>query len=60
MGYFSFYDYEYYLDVTKQYNLIPDTKPLYDGLKESFEWYVKNQDKVCKKPYLNHIEENYK
>ena len=35
--YFSFYDYSYKLDVTKQKELMPYTKPLIEGLKESYE-----------------------
>lgn len=57
-NYFSFYDYEYYLDVAKQYELMPDVKPLEEGLKESFDWYIENMDKVYKKPYVEYIEEN--
>ena len=30
--YFSFYDYEYYLDVSKQRELMPNEKDLYKGL----------------------------
>lgn len=55
-NYFSFYNYEYYLDVSKQYELMQDTIPLYDGLKESFDWYKNNSDKVNKKPFLDYIE----
>lgn len=57
-NYFSFYDYEYYLDVTGQEKLMPETKPLSDGLKESFEWYKSNMDKVNKKPYFEYIDNN--
>ncbi|MGN0470913.1 MAG: NAD-dependent epimerase/dehydratase family protein [Acutalibacteraceae bacterium] len=57
-NYFSFYNYEYYLDVSKQYELMNDTLPLYDGLKKSFEWYKNNSDKVNKKPYLDYIDNN--
>lgn len=58
-NYFSFYDYEYYLDVSKQYELMEDVKSLKDGLKESLEWYVNNQDKVNKKAYVNYIDSNW-
>ena len=51
-NYFSFYDYEYYLDVSKQYSLMKEVKPLSEGLKESFEWYKYNGDKVNKKPFF--------
>lgn len=56
--YFSFYNYEYYLDVSKQDLLMPDTKPLYDGLRESFNWYKNNLDKVIRKPLFDYID-NY-
>ena len=58
-NYFCFYDYEYYLDVSKQYELMEDVKSLKDGLKESLEWYVNNQDKVNKKAYVNYIDSNW-
>lgn len=57
-NYFSFYNYEYALDVTKQLALMSGTKPLADGLKEAYDWYVVNQDKVNKKPYLAYIEKH--
>lgn len=57
-NYFSFYDYEYYLDVSKQYSLMKEVKPLSEGLKESFEWYQHNIDKVNKKPFLKYIDNN--
>lgn len=58
-NYFSFYNYEYYLDVSKQYELMSDTKPLEDGLKEAFKWYVGNMDKVNKKPFIEYIDANF-
>ncbi len=57
-NYFSFYDYEYYLDVSKQYSLMPDTTPLLEGLRESFNWYKNNSEKVIKKPFLDYIDHN--
>lgn len=59
-NYFSFYNYEYVLDVTKQKELLPQTAELKKGLCECFEWYVKNQDKVNKKPYFDFIDKNLK
>ena len=55
-NYFSFYDYEYMLDVSGQCELMPDTKPLSQGLSEAFEWYRENTDKVNKKPFFNYID----
>lgn len=58
--YFSFYDYEYYLDVTKQEALMSDTKSLFEGLQESFEWYREHEDLVIKKPLMKYIDEELK
>ena len=57
-NYFSFYNYEYYLDVSRQYELISDVKPLYMGLRESFDWYTANSEKVIKKPFFDYIDKN--
>lgn len=57
-NYFSFYDYEYYLDVSKQYEMMQDMKPLEEGLREAFDWYVENMDKVNKKPFIEYIDAN--
>lgn len=57
--YFSFYDYEYALDVSRQNKLLPKQKDLFEGLKESYEWYKYNSSKVIKKDYLNFIENNF-
>lgn len=59
--YFCFHDYDYYLDVTKQYELMPKTLPLEAGLKEQFEWYKNNMDSVYyRKPYFEYIDKNLK
>ena len=55
--YFSFYDYEYYLDVSKQDKLMPETKSLCEGLEEAFKWYIGNEDEVEKKPFIEFIDE---
>ena len=56
-NYFSFYNYEYQLDVTHQEQLMPAIKPLFDGLKETFAWYVSNPQVVKKKPYFEYIDQ---
>lgn len=59
--YFCFHDYDYYLDVTKQYELMPKTLSLEAGLKEQFEWYKNNMDSVYyRKPYFEYIDKNLK
>ena len=57
--YFCFYDYAYYLDVSKQHALMPTEKDLYEGLKESFTWYKENSDKVNKKPYIEFMDHTF-
>ncbi|ALR90676.1 NAD-dependent epimerase/dehydratase family protein [Clostridium butyricum] len=58
--YFSFYDYEYSLDVTKQSELLMEEKDLFEGLKESYKWFKNNYNEVEKKDYIKYIEENFK
>ena len=58
--YFSFYDYEYALDVEKQSKILPDTVRLEDGLKECYEWYKDHEDEVRKKPMIEFIDSNLK
>lgn len=55
--YFSFYDYEYYLDVSKPCELMGDTVPLEKGLAEAFRWYISNKAEVAVKPYMQYIDE---
>ena len=57
-AYFCFHDYDYYLDVTRQTALMPDVKPLAEGLKESYEWFSQNRDAVMRRPYMEYINEN--
>lgn len=55
-AYFSFYDYEYCLDVAEQNKLMPETKTLEEGLRESFKWYQEHSDMVNRKPYMEYID----
>ncbi len=57
-SYFCFYDYEYCLDVSKMSALMPDTKPLAEGLKEEYEWYINHKDEMIRKPYIQYIDDN--
>lgn len=57
-NYFSFYDYEYYLDISKQEKMMKETKPLAEGLKESYLWYQNNKDKVLTKEFIKYIDDN--
>lgn len=55
-NYFSFYDYEYRLDVSSQYALMKDVKSLTQGLQESFAWYINHKDHVNRKPFIDYID----
>lgn len=55
-NYFSFYNYEYCLDVSEQHRLMPSVTPLAEGLKRSFGWYKGNMEKVTKRPYGEYID----
>ena len=58
--YFSFYDYEYCLDVSKQYALLPDVKSLQEGLKEAYDWYCGHSGEVSRKPYMEYIDAHFR
>lgn len=57
-NYFSFYNYEYYLDVQRQNSIFSETISLEEGLKESAEWYFANESEVNKKPFFDYIDAN--
>lgn len=54
----SFYNYEYYLDVSRQNKIYPETISLEDGLRDSVKWYLEHSTEVNKKPYFKYINEN--
>ena len=56
--YFSFGDYQYILDVTEQEKLMPQTKTMEEGLKESFEWYISHFDEVERNDLIEFIDKN--
>lgn len=56
--YFSFYNYEYYLDVTKMQKYLPVTKGLIEGLAECASWYDGNESEVRRKPMIEYIDSN--
>ena len=57
-NYFPFYNYEYFLDVTKMLSLMPEIKPLDEGLKQSYEWFAANRGEVRRKLFFEYIDEN--
>ena len=58
--YFSFYDYEYKLDVSRQKLLLEDTMDLRIGLEEAYEWYKSNKSEVRRKDFIAFIDKNMK
>lgn len=52
-NYFSFYNYEYYLDVTRQSKIYPKTISLEDGIKDAAKWYLEHRTDVGKNLILN-------
>lgn len=57
-NYFSFYNYEYFVDTQKQDSLLTKLKPIETGLKEFFEWYMAHPEWVKKKPFIEYIDQN--
>ncbi len=57
-SYFPFYDYEYFLDVEKMLELMPETKPLEEGLKRSYAWFKDNRAEVRRKNYFEFIDKD--
>lgn len=57
-SYFPFHDYDYALDVTAMSELMPEVKPLDEGLRQSYEWYAANRDLIVRKPLLDFIADN--
>lgn len=56
-SFFPFYDYQYELDVRAQRELMPETTPLAEGLRESYAWYSAHRNEVVPKPYMKFIDE---
>lgn len=57
-NYFSFYHYEYCLDVQRQNKIYQETISLDTGLREAAKWYLENESEVNKKPYFDYIDAN--
>ncbi len=55
-SFFPFYDYEYALDVSEMSKLMPNVKPLGEGLKQSYGWFKNNRGEVLRKKLLEFIE----
>lgn len=50
--FFPYHDYQYILDTKKIEDICKTKVILETGLQKAYEWYIKNEDKVIKKPQL--------
>lgn len=57
-NYFCFYNYEYYLDVQKQKQILPNTIPLAEGLQDAADRYSESNSEISKKDYIKYIDYN--
>ncbi len=57
--YFSFYDYDYSLDISEMKKLLPVQKELREGFKESYEWYKEHRGQVNKRDYITFIDKQF-
>ena len=57
-AYFPFHDYSYRLDVTKQRALMPEVKPLAEGIREEYRWFRDHREEVDRRPYVEYIDRN--
>ena len=58
-AYFPFYRYSYSLDVSDQYDIVPGTVPLDEGIREEYLYYIDHQSEVFKRnDYFEYIENN--
>ena len=57
-SYFSFYPYEYRLDIQKQKRIYPELVPMPEGLAAAAEWYDGHEEEVRRKEYIAYIDEN--
>lgn len=55
-AFFPFHEYEYFLDVTKQMALMPELKPLAQGIREEYEWYYAHQEEISRRPLREYID----
>lgn len=55
-SFFPFHEYEYFLDVSRQRTLMPDVKPLEEGLREEWDWFRHHREEVFRKPLKAYID----
>lgn len=55
-SFFPFHEYEYFLDVSRQLALMPEVKPLAEGLREEWAWFREHRQEVFRKPLTEYID----
>ena len=55
-SFFPFHEYEYFLDVSKQMALMPELKPLSQGLLEEYRWYRSHREEISTRPFAAYID----
>lgn len=55
-SFFPFHEYEYFLDVSKQMALMPELKPLSQGLQEEYLWYRGHREEIITRPFVAYID----
>ncbi len=55
-SYFPFADYGYTLDVSAQRALMPEVRPMEQGLAEAYRWYRAHRELVRRKPLMEFID----
>lgn len=56
-SFFPFHEYEYFLDVSRQSELMPELKPLTEGIREEWEWFRCHREEVSRKALKEYIDE---
>ena len=55
-SFFPFHEYEYFLDVSKQMELLPELKPLAEGIREEYVWYCSHREEISRRPLPEYID----
>lgn len=58
-SYFPFHDYEYSLEVSRQMELMPQLKPLAEGIAEEYAHFRDHREAVNRKPLFDYMDKNF-
>lgn len=54
-SFFPFHEYEYFLNVSRQMALMPELKPLEEGLREEYAWFRNHREEINRRPLPDYI-----